>query len=83
MIAPEFHDQHEALCYDYKKATSLEEADLQYAPFDLGGTYLELQTRVPFMSLIISLASNTFVCDNGEAACWMSPKCQTWDACKP
>jgi hypothetical protein len=58
-------------CYDYKKAMSLEEVDLQYSPFSLSGIYLELQAKVPFMNLIISSASNTFMCDNGEASCWM------------
>jgi hypothetical protein len=28
LIAPEFHDQHKALCYDYKKVMFLEEANL-------------------------------------------------------
>ncbi len=27
-IALKFHDQHKTLCYDYKKAMSLEEVDL-------------------------------------------------------
>jgi hypothetical protein len=31
-----------AFCYEYKKTTSLEEADLQFLPFGLGGTCLEL-----------------------------------------
>ncbi len=31
LITPELHDQHKTLCYEYKKTTSLEEVDLQYA----------------------------------------------------
>jgi hypothetical protein len=38
-------------------------------PFDLGGIGLELQVRVPFMSLTIGSTFGTFVCNNGEAAC--------------
>ncbi len=40
-------------------------------PFGCGSIHLELQARVPFMSSIIGLTSGTFVCDNGEASCWM------------
>ncbi len=31
LIAQNFHDQQKTLCYEYKKATSLEEANIQYA----------------------------------------------------
>ncbi len=31
LIGTKFHDQHKTLCFEYKKATSLEEVDLQYA----------------------------------------------------
>jgi hypothetical protein len=30
LITPNFHDQYKSLCYDYKKAMSLEETDLRY-----------------------------------------------------
>jgi hypothetical protein len=35
LIAHEFHDQHKAFCYDYKKTMSLEEIDLQYVTIQL------------------------------------------------
>jgi hypothetical protein len=38
-------------------------------PFDLGGTYLELQGMAPFMSSTIGSAFGIFVCDNGEDSC--------------
>jgi hypothetical protein len=40
-------------------------------PFDLGGTHLELQIRATFMNSTIGVAFGTFVCDNGEASCYM------------
>jgi len=40
-------------------------------PFGLGGTHLELQAKAPFMSSIIGSTYGTFMCDNGEASCWM------------
>jgi hypothetical protein len=63
-----FHDQHKALYYDYKKATSLEEIDLWYATFN---THLKQQARAPFKSSIIGSIYSTFMCDNGEVSCWM------------
>jgi hypothetical protein len=44
---------------------------LDMLPFGLGGTHLKLQMRVPFTSSIIGSTSTTFMCDNGEASCWM------------
>jgi hypothetical protein len=40
-------------------------------PFNLGGIHLELPTKAPFMSSTIGSASGTFMCNNGEASCWM------------
>jgi hypothetical protein len=71
LIILDFHDEHKVLCYDYKKATSLEEADLQHVTIGCDGTHLELHAKLPFTSSIIGSACNTFVCNNGEASCWM------------
>ncbi len=38
-------------------------------PFNLGGTHLELQMKVPFKSSTIGLAFGSFVFDNGEVSC--------------
>jgi len=66
LITPEFHDQHKALYYEYKKTTSLEENDLQYViGFGLGGIHLELQARAPFTRSTIRSTSY------GEASCYM------------
>jgi hypothetical protein len=53
LIVLEFHDQHKALCYEYKKNTSLEEVDLDMLPFRLGDTYMELRAKAPSTSLTI------------------------------
>ncbi len=71
LIVPEFHDQHKAFYYEYKKNMSFEEADFDMLPFSLGGTCMELQVKVPFTSSIIDSDFGIFVCDNGEASCWM------------
>jgi len=40
-------------------------------PFGLGGICLKLQVRAPFMSSTIGVAFGTFMCNNGEASCYM------------
>jgi hypothetical protein len=71
-IAHEFHDQHKAFYYDYKKTLSLEEADLQYATIhNCDGIHLELLARALFKGSTIGSVSCTFVCDNGKVSCWM------------
>jgi hypothetical protein len=39
--------------------------------FDYGGTCLEMLAWVLFKSSTIGSTFGTFVCDNGEASCWM------------
>ncbi len=57
LLARKFHDQHKALCYKFKKTTSLEEVDLQYASiwswcYSLGttnkGTIHKLNNQISF-----------------------------------
>ncbi len=40
-------------------------------PSDLGGIHLEQQVRVPFTSSQLIQLFGTFMCNNGEASCWM------------
>jgi hypothetical protein len=39
LITKELQEQHEALCFKYKNATSLEEEDVQLQQFGLGGIF--------------------------------------------
>ncbi len=54
-----------------RKSCSWRKLTFDMLPFGLGGTHLELQAKAPFISSIIGFDSGTFMCNNGEASCWM------------
>jgi hypothetical protein len=70
LITHEFHDQHKAFCYDYKKPCPWKKLTFNMLPFNCGGIHLELLARALFKGSKIGLASCTFMCNNGKASCW-------------
>jgi hypothetical protein len=54
-----------------KKSHPWRKLTFDMLPFGHGGTHLKLLARVLFKSSTIGSTSSTFMCDNGEASCWI------------
>lgn len=65
-IKLEMCEQHKTLCYEYKNATSLEEANVCYVIIYCWWYSLGVHMQLGFKSWTIGSVSNTFVSNNGK-----------------